>query len=109
MNDDNRILCVSNAYQRKFFINKPYEGLPSQIKDELKILCVLFTEDVGGILTLVFDDEGELNAVSYGDEEDILYDDIGGRAGSSRMKKNHRELFQQLEEYYRVFILGESS
>lgn len=46
------VLCVSNAYEQKYYLNEAFERLPQKIKDELKIMCVLFTEDVGGILTL---------------------------------------------------------
>ena len=33
---------------------------PESIKQELHIMCVLYTEDIGGILTLEFDDNGSL-------------------------------------------------
>ena len=49
------VLCVSNAYQKKYYLNENFNGLPQTIRDELKIMCVLYTEDVGGILELVFD------------------------------------------------------
>lgn len=45
-------LCVSNSYQKKFYLNEQFEGLPQAVRDELKIMCVLYTEDVGGILEL---------------------------------------------------------
>lgn len=51
------ILCASSAYEKKFYINEDFDVLPQSIKDELKIMCVLFTEEVGGILTLSFDED----------------------------------------------------
>ena len=48
--EENVVLCVSNAYEKKFYLDEAFQGLPQSIKDELKIMCVLFTEDVGGIL-----------------------------------------------------------
>ena len=54
------VLCVSNAYQKKFYLNENFQGLPQSIREELKIMCVLYTEDVGGILELVFDEDGNL-------------------------------------------------
>ena len=38
--------------------NENFNGLPASIKDELKIMCVMYTEDVGGILKVVFDEDG---------------------------------------------------
>ena len=51
------VLCVSNAYQKKYYLNENFNGLPQTIRDEHKIMCVLYTEDVGGILELVFDED----------------------------------------------------
>ena len=45
-------LCVSNAYQKKFYLNENFNELPQSIREELKIMCVLYTEDIGGILEL---------------------------------------------------------
>ena len=60
MYEEKIVLCGSNAYERKFYLNPDFDSLPDHVKDELKIMCVLYTEDVGGILTLVFQENGEL-------------------------------------------------
>ncbi len=107
MYQENVILCVSNSYEKKFYINEDFETLPQGIKDELKIMCVLFTEDVGGILTLVYDEEGNLNLeVSY-EEEDILYDEIGSGLKIKEIQRTKTELMESLELFYKVFFLNE--
>lgn len=107
MYQENVILCVSNSYEKKFYINEDFETLPQNIKDELKIMCVLFTEDVGGILTLVYDEEGNLNLeVSY-EEEDILYDEIGSGLKIKEIQRTKTELMESLELFYKVFFLNE--
>ena len=60
MYQDTIVLCGSSAYEQKYYLNEDFSGLPQTIKDELKIMCVLFTEDVGGILTLMFEEDGTL-------------------------------------------------
>ena len=60
MFQDKMVLCASSAYEKKFYLNENFEGLPQHVKDELKIMCVLFTEDVGGVLSLEFDENGNL-------------------------------------------------
>lgn len=47
MYQDRVVLCASSAYEKKYYINEDFQALPEQIKNELKIMCVLFTEDVG--------------------------------------------------------------
>ena len=56
MFDDKVILCGSSSYEKIFYFNPEFDSLPKQIKEELQIMCVLFTEDVGGILRLEFDE-----------------------------------------------------
>ena len=56
MSNQDVVLCASNAYNKKFYLNEKFNGLPAAIKEELQIMCVLYTEDVGGVLELVFDE-----------------------------------------------------
>ena len=51
MYQENVVLCGASAYEQKFYFNPDFQALPEQIRQELQIMCVLFTEDVGGILT----------------------------------------------------------
>ena len=58
MSNQEITLCASNAYTKKFYLNEHFKGLPEAIKEELQIMCVLYTEDIGGVLELVFDEDG---------------------------------------------------
>ena len=42
------ILCAANSYEEKYYLNPVFKGLPESIQKELQIICVLFTEDIGG-------------------------------------------------------------
>lgn len=101
------ILCGANSYEKKFYLNEDFETLPQGIKDELKIMCVLFTEEVGGILTLVYDEEGTLNLEVSFDEEDILYDEIGSGLKIREIQRTKEEFMESLELFYKVFFLNE--
>jgi hypothetical protein len=98
------ILCSSSHYEQKYYLNPDFLGLPQQVKDELKIMCVLFTEDVGGVIILVFDEEGTLEIRTEAYEDDILYDEIGSVLKVKQLQAEQGELFEQLEQYYRVFF-----
>lgn len=101
------VLCGASAYDRKYYLNEDFERLPDRIKDELKIMCVLFTEDSGGIITLNFDSEGVLFIRTEADEGDLLYDEIGAGLKVRQLQREKSELFTALEMFYRVFFLGE--
>jgi hypothetical protein len=98
---------VSNAYQKKFYLNEDFNGLPQSIRDELKIMCVLYTEDVGGILEIVFDEDGSLQFQTSSEEDDFFYDEIGSVLKIKQYQNEKRELLEAIETYYRVLFLGE--
>ena len=101
------VLCVSNAYQKKYYLNENFNGLPQTIRDELKIMCVLYTEEVGGILELVFDEDGNLDFRTSCKENDFFYDEIGSVLKIKQYRNERRELLESIETYYRIVFLGE--
>ena len=107
MYQDQVVLCGASAYEQKYYLNEDFKSLPSQVQDELKIMCVLFTEDVGGILTLVFDEDGKLLLETSADEGDLLYAEIGSELKIRQIRKEKAEFLQSLELFYKVFFLGE--
>ena len=105
--EDNVVLCVSNAYEKKYYLNQDFNGLPEHIRNELKIMCVLFTEDVGGIMMLEYDENGTLQIKTEAAEEDILYDEIGAALKIKQIRNEKADLLQSLELYFKVFFLDE--
>ncbi len=109
MYQDTIVLCASSAYEQKYYLNEDFEGLPQKIKDELKIMCVLFTEDVGGILTLSYEEDGILMFQTEAEEGDLLYDEIGSVLKIKKLQEEKRELLESLELYFKVFFLNEDT
>ena len=107
MYQDNVVLCSASKYTEKYYLNPDFEGLPELIRQELQIMCVLFTEDVGGIIMLEFDENGSLQLKTHCEEDDILYDEIGSVLKVKQLLRDKEELFEQLEQYYKVFFLQE--
>ena len=105
--DNEMVLCVSNAYEKKFYMNPEFDSLPESIRQELQIMCVLYTEDVGGILMLVFDEKGNLELKVDHEENDFIFDEIGSVLKIKELQKTKQELFESLEMFFRVFYLGE--
>ena len=100
------VLCAASAYEKKFYLNQLFEGIPQSVKDELKIMCVLFTEDVGGILELIYDEEGELEFRTSSDEGKYLYDEIGSVLKVKELQRDKQELLESLQMFYKIIILG---
>ena len=107
MYKDKVVLCGASAYEQKYYFNDDFASLPQSIQDELHIMCVLYTEDVGGILTLEFDDSGTLEFKVTAPEEDYLFDEIGSVLRIKDLRQKKKELLESLELYYKVFFLGQ--
>lgn len=109
MYQDRVILCAGSSYNKKFWLNDDFKMLPEQIKQELKITCVLFTEDIGGIISFEFEEDGTLVIKVDSDEADYLYDEIGSVLKVKQIQKEKSELLEAIELYYKVFFLGEDA
>lgn len=107
MTDNRIVLCGANAYEKKYYFNKQFSKIPQSIQEELHVICVLFTEEVGGVFTIVFDADGSVLLETDADENDLLYDEISSGLLVGEIRRNRQELLESLQLYYRVFILHE--
>ena len=107
MYQDNIVLCGASSYEQKYYFNQDFASLPETVKQELQIMCVLFTEDVGGILTLEFDEDGSLQFKTEALEAYASFDEIGSALKIKELQRDKRELLESLEMYYKVFFLGD--
>lgn len=105
--EERTVLCGASSYEQKFYFNEEFSALPEGVKQELQIMCVLFTEDVGGMLELEFDGDGNLEFKVAASEADYLFDEIGSVLKVKQLREEKKELLEALELYYRVFCLGE--
>lgn len=101
------VLCGANAYEMKYYFNEQFNGLPESVREELRILCVLFTEEVGGVFTIAFEEDGNVLLETNADDDDIYYDEISSGLMVTEVRRRRQELFESLSLYYRVFILKE--
>lgn len=104
---ENKVLCGANGYTQKYYFNEEFSSLPEGIKSELKIMCVWFVQEIGGILTMEFDEEGHLQFKTQADEYDGSIDEIGSVLKIKQFQQERQELLESLELYYRVFYLGQ--
>ena len=107
MYQDQVVLCGASAYEQKYYFNQDFDALPQQVKDELQIICVMYTEEIGGVFTMEFDEDGNLQFKTEALEADAMYDDIGSVLRIKKLQEEKRDLLESLEMYYRVFFLGE--
>ena len=107
MADGRIVLCGSNAYEKKYYFNPLFDSVPESVKEELHIICVLFTEEAGGVFLIVFEPDGSISMETEAAEEDIVYDDITAGLLVSEIRRHRQTLFEELQLFYRVFVLKE--
>lgn len=107
MYQDKVVLCGASSYEKLFYLNPDFDNLPKEIKDRLKIICVFFTEKVGGRLMLEFDEEGTLLFSVSANDGDPAFDEIGSALEIKKIRNEEQELWESLELYFKVFFLGE--
>lgn len=94
-----KVLCGANAANMKYYFNEEeFSVLPQAVKDELKVMLVRFLSDVGGIVTLQYDDNGKLQITTI----DPI-DEIGAELKVKEMQNSQKDFFLQLEEFYKAF------
>ena len=103
-----KVLCGANAYEQKYFFNeKEFGTLPESIKDELHIICVLFTEEVGGIFMIVVEEDGSISMDTQSAEDDYYYDEVSSGLLVNQIRMKRADLLESISMYYRVFYLHE--
>lgn len=102
--EERTVLCGANSYTQKYYFNDEFNILPEQIKQELQIMCVMYVEDIGGILTLEFDEDGTLELRVENDELDYLFDEIGSVLKIKQIQREKEDLLESLELFYRTFM-----
>lgn len=102
------VLCGSNAYDKKYYFNPKFAKLPENVQEELRIISVLFTEEIGGIFTIGFTPLGEAVMDTQAEEGDLLYDEIGSALLIKKIQGTKRELFESLEIYFKVTFLHQN-
>ena len=101
------VLCAASAYEEKYYLNPAFSKLPEDIQKELKIISVLFTEEIGGIFIMEFDPDGNLQFKTEARDSDYSYDEIGSALMIKEIQKNRQELLRSLELFYKVIVLGQ--
>ena len=102
------VICGAKAYDKKYYFNKKFDRLPENIKEELHIICVLFTEECGGVFTISFTPFGHVEFDTQHEEGDLFYDEISARLLIKEIRRKKSEMIDALSIYFRVTFLHQN-
>lgn len=98
-------LLGASWYNRKYYFNEAFAELPRDVQDELHILAVEFTEDVGGVFTIYFGEDACPHFSVRSAEGDQRFDEIGAELLIKKYQQEKADLMSKLAVFYRLKIL----
>ena len=100
-------IIVSNSYIKKYYLDPRLDTLPKDVKDTLKIVFVKLTEDVGGVLELVYDNDSyEVFTRIVRNDDDLEFDEINANFRLSKLEKEHEKLFVDIATFCKFKFNG---
>ncbi|NLI90025.1 MAG: hypothetical protein GX366_06425 [Epulopiscium sp.] len=100
---EDQIFILASHYKQQYYENPKYEGLPIEIRDEMKELCIRLAEKLRGIVTLAFNHEGEVILNIKGEEGDFSFDEIGAQLELKEIREENAEQFQMMKLWYLMY------
>lgn len=101
-NSEKVVLAYSSQYAEKYYFNDSLGKIPEEVKKEVLVLLILLTEEAGGVAQMAFDETGAVSVDSWCEEGDLGYDAISAGLLIKEIERDHRELLEQLELWYRT-------
>lgn len=105
--EDKMVICASNAYNEKVYVNPFFYNLPKQVLEEIKAMTVLLSAKINGIATVGYNSSGDVYFEIRGDELNGMYDEIGAKYELFELQREKEAFLRSLIVYYKYFISEE--
>ncbi len=102
--DEKVILAYASQYKEKYFFNDELGKLPQAVRNEALMCLIMIVEEAGGVAEMGFYSDGEIYVDSYCEEGDLGYDAVSGGLLVREVERDHAELLEQLELWYRTIL-----
>lgn len=99
---EKNILISVSPYVQKFYFNEKYKDLPMDIREALRAKLAVIAEKVNGIITLGFNENGEI-FIEERHEDPVFYDDIGASLEIKKLQNEEAELLKSLKMWYVIY------
>lgn len=103
---EKEVIAAASSYNQKYYFNPKFNGLPIDIKNDIKTITVCLAEKLHGIFNMGFYEDGSIFFESLGENDDFDYDEIGAKLEIKKLEKEEKELIKSLSLWYKVFKNG---
>lgn len=94
------IIAVSNQYIMKYYCDEILNDLTEELKENIKLMLVKYTEECGGIVELIYNTQfNDLSLLSIAEDEDFTYDEIEANFKLSKLEREYQDFFKELAIY----------
>lgn len=100
---DKQIFISASYYKQKYYANPKFEGLPVDIRNGMKELCIVLAEKLHGVITLGFYPSGDVFFEIESEEGDFEYDEIGAKLELKDIEEENKERFKTMKLWYLMY------
>lgn len=100
---EKNILISASHYKQKYYENPLYEELPAEIRNEMRVLCIMLAEKLHGIITLGFHTNGDVFLEVFPEEGDYEHDEIGAQLEIKEVEEENAETFKRMKLWYLMY------
>lgn len=98
-----QIFISASYYKQKYYANPQYEKMPAEIRNQMRSLCIMLAEKLHGVITLGFDQGGDVFLEITAEEGDHEYDEIGAQLEVKDVEKENAEVFRKMKLWYLMY------
>lgn len=97
-------IAAASFYRQGYSFNTEFDGLPADIKNEIRIICTSLAQKLHGVFTMGFyGGDGSIYFEAFGEETDYNFDEIGAKLEVDKLTAEKKELIKTLGLWYAVF------
>lgn len=100
---DKQIFISASYYKQKYYANPKFEGIPVEIRNEMRTLCIMLAEKLHGIITLGFKPSGDVFFEVDAEEDDFEYDEIGAQLELKEVEKENAGVLKTMKLWYLMY------
>lgn len=100
---DKQVFITASYYKQKYYANPIYDGLPSDIRNNMRELCIMLAEKLHGIIYLGFHPSGDVFIVSEAEDGDLEYDEIDAKLVLRDVEEENEATFKKMKLWYLIY------
>lgn len=103
------VIAAASYYNQKYFVNPEFNDIPTEIRNELRLICINLSEKLHCAFFVGFTDAGTIYFETRAEEADYDYDEIGADLEIKELGKTHSELIRTLQLWYTMYKTKEGN